>query len=202
MDNDPISVASFLRWIARAVGLAAFPAGIAASRDVFADDRPWRQIAGVAAAAAIVGVIVFILHALAIPFGDAGRSLASLAGTMSTESASWEARNDAAWVFYNAFVAPISAVLFAAIGVQAGCWASRFLARPVQRTLYWLIGLGLLVTGAGIWDTTYETIVLHTSANAWFAVFFTLLIPGAVCAGLALPTLALLGNIGLRERVE
>jgi hypothetical protein len=201
LDNDPLSAALFLRWMARAVGLAALPAGIAAARTVFADERPWRQIAGVAAAAVGVSAIVFALLALAMPMGD-GRSLAALARAISTGSESWETRNNAAWVFYNAFVAPINALLFAAIGVQAGCWASRFLSRPVERTLYWLIGLGLLLSGAGIWDTTYETVVLHTSANAWFAVFYTLLIPGAVCTGLALPTLALLGNIGLRERVE
>jgi hypothetical protein len=200
LDNDPVSAASFIRWVARAVGLAAFPAGIAAASTVFADDRPWRQIAGVAAAAVGVGAVVFVLLALALPMADTTRSLAELARAMVTESEGWETRNDAAWGFYNAFVAPISAMLFAAIGVQAGCWASRFLSRPVQRTLYWMIGLGLLISGAGIWDTTYETIVLHTSADASFAVFYTLLIPGAVCAGLALPTLALLGNISVRER--
>lgn len=200
LDNDPLSLAAFIRWVARAIGLAAFPAGIAVAQSIFAAERPWREIAGVGFAALGVAAAIFALLAGALPLADASRGLSSLARTMATESAGWETRNSAAWWFFNAFVAPLSALLFAAIGVQTGCWASRFIARRVQRTLYWLIGLGLLVSGAGIWDTTYETVVMHTAANAWFAVFYTLLLPGAVCAGLALPTLALLGTIGQRER--
>jgi hypothetical protein len=58
--------------------------------------------------------------------------------------------------------------------------------------LYWAIGLGLMITGYAVFDSTYETIVLHTAAYVDFAAFYTLLIPAGICAGLGLPTLALL----------
>ena len=51
-----------------------------------------------------------------------------------------------------------------------------------------------MVSGVAIWDTTYEVVVLHTSADASVAGLYTLLLPLSVCAGLCLPTLTVLSN--------
>ncbi|MGH7467859.1 MAG: hypothetical protein ACRENP_07695 [Longimicrobiales bacterium] len=58
------------------------------------------------------------------------------------------------------------------------------LPRPLRRALYWVVGVGLLISGAAIWDTTYETIVLNTAADASFAAFYTILIPAPRGAGI------------------
>jgi hypothetical protein len=54
LDNDPPSTARFLWWLARAIGLAAFPAGIAIAPAVFAHARPWRPLLPGLAAAGLV----------------------------------------------------------------------------------------------------------------------------------------------------
>lgn len=191
--GDPLSAPYILRWLARALVLAAFPAGIAIAPDVFDDPRPWRQLVNGAVAAAVVGIAVFaIMGVMAPTLSTEIRSLAQLLQEMNNEAGSWETRNDAAWDYYTTLFDGLTAWLFAAIGVQTGIWARHSVPRSLWRALYWTAGLGLLITGFGIFDTTYETVVLHTAADASFAAFYTLLIPAFVCLGLALPTLALL----------
>ena len=80
--------------------------------------------------------------------------------------------------------------------MQVGTWAEYALPRGLRRPLYWVVGIGLIVSGAAIGDTTYEVIVLHTGADASFAALYTLLLPLSVCAGLGLPTLAVFQNPG------
>lgn len=193
LDSDPPSWVRYVRWLARALGLAAFPAGIAIAHDVFAHPRSWRPLLAAAAAATLVAVILFALTGLVMPLlSEDARTLPQLANDMSTPTHSWERRNHAAWAFFSTLLVPLNALLFAAIGVQVGIWASYTLPFMLRRLLYWVAGLGLVISGYLVWDTTYETIVLHTAANASFAAFYTLLIPLSICAGLALPTLALL----------
>jgi hypothetical protein len=191
--GDPLSAPYLLRWLARALVLAAFPAGIAIAPDVFDSPQPWRQLINGAVAAALVGVVVFAIMGLVAPAVSTEiRSLPQLLELMNGESQSWETRNDAAWDFYTTLFDGLNAWLFAAIGVQAGIWARYALPRSLRRALHWTAGLGLLISGFGVFDTTYETIVLHTAADASFAAFYTVMIPASVCLGLALPTLALL----------
>jgi hypothetical protein len=192
LDNDPPSSAHVIRWLARAVGLAAFPAGITIAPIVFADERPWRLLLPAFAAASAVSVAVFVLTAVIPPIvSDRASTLPPLVAAMSGATESWETRNAAAWDFYTNLFAPLNALLFAAIGVQVGIWARYSLPLPLRRALYWAVGLGLLISGYAIWDTTYEAVVIHTAADVSFAAFYTVLIPASICAGLALPTLAL-----------
>jgi hypothetical protein len=128
---------------------------------------------------------------LAPLLGDGARSVPQLLHDMSPAGGSWETRNDAAWVLFTSVFAAVNAFLFAVIGLQLGAWVPRALLAPMRRPMYWAVGLGLLISGYAMWDTTYETIVLHTSADASFAAFYTILIPAAICAGLALPTFVL-----------
>jgi hypothetical protein len=192
LDNDPPSTASVLRWLARAVGLAAFPAGITIAPAVFAHARPWHSLLLALAAASAVSVVVFMLVAVVAPLvSEHARTIPQLVAAMSAAAGSWESRNDAAWAFYSNLFAPLNALLFAAIGIQVGIWARYSLPLPLRRALYWAVGLGLLISGYAVWDTTYEVVVLHTAADVSFAAFYTVLIPASICAGLALPTLAL-----------
>jgi hypothetical protein len=199
--TESLSAPDLVTWLARALGLAAFPAGIAIARGVFGHGDVLRRLLAALAAASAVGAIVFVLTAVVAPAaGEPARSLDRLAQVMSAAGESWESRNDAAWRFYATFLAGLNALLFAAIGLQVGVWASYALPRLLERALYWAVGLGLLVSGVGIWDTTYETIVLHVAADASFAAFYTVLLPASVCAGLALPTLALVRRVDLARR--
>ena len=198
--HDSSSPAQFVRWLASAIGLAAFPAGIAIAPAIFHGTHPWRQVAGALLCACIVGAVVFLLMAFGVPMaGDYAMEPSQLWSAMRSEG-DWETRNHSAWHFSLLFLAPFRASLFAAIGLQVGIWANRFPTPGLRRLLFWVVGLGLLVTGAGIFDTTYETIVLHTQAYVGFAALYTVLLPLSVCAGLALPTLALLSTDALTRR--
>lgn len=193
LSSGSTSAGQFLQWLARALGLAALPAGITIASAVFDDDKPWRQLVPLFGAAAAVSALAFALIAVVGPAMSAdARSLGRLAQDMGAAGESWETRNDTAWVFYTSLFTPLHTLLLAAIGAQVGIWARYSLPRSLRRPLYWAVGLGFLVTGYAISDTTYETIVLNTAADANFAAFYTLLIPASICAGLALPTLALL----------
>jgi hypothetical protein len=192
LDNDPASTARFLQWLARAVGLAAFPAGIMVAPLVFARSRPWRPLLLALAAASAVSGVVFLMIAVIPPLvSDHASTIPDLLARMKTPGGSWESRNHAAWALYHTLFAPLNALLFAAIGMQVGIWARYALPLPLRRSLYWAVGLGLLISGYAVWDTTYEVIVLRTAGDASFAAFYTVLIPAFLCAGLALPTLAL-----------
>jgi hypothetical protein len=200
LSSDPPSTLDFVRWLARSIGLAAFPAGIAVAPVVFADERPLRQLLRAVLVAISISVFVFVLTGLIAPLvSDESRPLSQVVAMMNSTSESWETRNDAAWGFYNSFFVPLNALFFAAIGVQVGFWGSFFRSSLLQRALYWAVGLGLLISGFAIWDTTYETVVLHTAGDASFAAFYTILIPASICAGIGLPTIARLQSGELRR---
>ena len=202
LSGDPLDGASLLRWLGRAFGLATFPAGIAVAGDVFAAPFRWRSLIGTIVAATLVAIVVLELFAFVVPLLDGRMPLPQLIQLMAEEGQSWETRNDAAWQFYSILFTPVTTLLHAAIGVQVGVWATHSLSRAFRRLLYWLIGLGLMVSGYSVYDSTYETIVLHTAAYVEFAAFYTLLIPLGICAGLGLPTLALLRGAEVRGSVS
>lgn len=198
LTSDALSSGDVVRWVARALALAGFPAGIAIGPAVFGDARPSRALWSVIAAATAMSVVVFLLTGIVAPaLDEPARSLGQLVRDMGATGENWETRNDAAWRLYTTIFAAVSAWLYAAIGVQVGAWSTHSLPRSFRRPLYWAVGLGLLITGYGIADTTYETFVLHTAADASIAAFYTLLLPLSVCAGLGLPTLALLRRADL-----
>jgi hypothetical protein len=195
MSSEPVSTHRVLGAVGNALGLATFPAGVTVAAALLAQSRRWRPLLHVIAAAVAVSVIVLALSIAAPPIGDGTRGLAERLRAMSDTAESWETRNDAAWAFLATLLAGPRALLFAAIGVQVGIWANFSVPRALRRPLYWVVGLGLILSGAVIWDTTYETIVLHTEADASFAALYTLLLPLSVSAGLGLPTLAVFRDV-------
>ena len=202
LNGEPLSILPVLRWLARALGLAAFPAGLAIASAISGEPRPWHQLLRALAAAGALSAIIFVLIALLPPLVDGQTpALSRLYAEMRLEEASWEQRNNAAWAFYTAFFSPLNALLFAGIGVQVGIWSPHSLPVSLHRAVYWAVGIGLLISGYAIWDTTYETVVLHTAADASFAAFYTVLLPASVCAGLFLPTLALMRRDDFTRRI-
>jgi hypothetical protein len=189
MGSEPLTIGRALRWVGSALGLAMYPAGVTIAPVLLAESRRWRLLPQLLAAAIAIGAVVLALS-LVVPHGHSTRSLVDLLAVMGNPAESWEARNDAAWKCVTALLAGPRALLFAAIGVQVGIWAEYAMPRALRRPLYWVVGIGLMVSGAAIADTTYEVIVLHTGADASFAGLYTLLLPLSVCAGLGLPTLA------------
>jgi hypothetical protein len=181
--------------VAGALALACFPAGVAMAPAVLGQSRRWEALLHVLAAAVAVTIVVLAVSVAAPPIGDGTRGLAEGLRAMRDPAESWETRNDAAWAFFATLLAGPRALLFAAIGLQVGIWASFSVPRVLHRPLYWVVGLGLVVSGAAIWDTTYETVVLHTEADASFAAWYTILLPLSVCAGLGLPTLAVFRDV-------
>lgn len=199
MLSDPFDPAQYARWLGRALELAAFPAGIAVARSAVTAGRSWRVVLETAAAAAIValGVSALVVWLPGV-LGDGNRSVSRLAMVMQTSGHSWEALNDAGWWYYGALLSPVQSLLYAAIGFQLGIWGARAVTAALTRVLFWAVGLALVVSNFAVADTTYETIVLRTAADVRFAVLYALLLPAGLCAGLALPTLALLrGPAGL-----
>jgi len=180
------------RWLARAMTLAAFPAGLAVAGRMLDAIPRWRGFAHAAAGAILFSLGVLLLSLAAPPLGDGARSFAALFATLRDAQQSWEARNDAAWTLLATVLTGPQTLMLGAIGAQVGVWARFSLPATLHRPLYWTVGIGLLVSHAAIWDTTYETIVLHTEADASFAALYTLLLPLALVAGLGLPTLTIL----------
>jgi hypothetical protein len=195
MGSEPQTTRRVIRWVASSLGLAMFPAGVTIAPALHGESRRWRLLLQILAAAVAVSAIVLALSLVAVNVNGT-RSLTDLLAAMGNPAESWETRNDAAWTFVTALLAGPRALLFAAIGVQVGIWAEYALPRGLRRPLYWVVGIGLIVSGAGIGDTTYEVIVLHTGADASFAALYTLLLPLSVCAGLGLPTLAVFRDPG------
>jgi hypothetical protein len=195
MGSEPQTTRRVIRWVASSLGLAMFPAGVTIAPALHGESRRWRLLLQILAAAVAVSAIVLALSLFAVNVNGT-RSLTDLLAAMGNPAESWETRNDAAWTIVTALLAGPRALLFAAIGVQVGIWAEYALPRGLRRPLYWVVGIGLIVSGAGIGDTTYEVIVLHTGADASFAALYTLLLPLSVCAGLGLPTLAVFRDPG------
>lgn len=189
MGSEPQTIGRVLRWVASALGLAMFPAGVTIAPALPGESRWWRVLLQILAAAIAVSAIVLALSLLAVNMNGT-RSVADLLAAVGNPAESWETRNDAAWKLVTALLAGPRALLFGVIGVQVGIWAEYAMPRGLRRPLYWIVGIGLMVSGAAIGDTTYEVIVLHTGADASFAALYTLLLPLSVCAGLGLPTLA------------
>jgi hypothetical protein len=192
MGSEPLTTSRGLRWVTSALGLAMYPAGVTIAPALLGESR-WRLVLQILAVSAAVSALILALGLL-VPSGDSGRSLADLVAVMRDPAGSWEARNDAAWKVVTALLAGPRALLYAAIGVQVGIWAEYGVPRALRRPLYWVVGIGLMVAGAAIWDTTYEVIVVHTGADASFAALYTVLLPLSVCAGLGLPTLAMFSH--------
>jgi hypothetical protein len=193
LSSEPLTPAEVLGLLARALELALFPAGISVARAVFTRPYSWRRWFAVLGGTAVVAVLLVELWGIAIPHTE-GMSLPRLAAAMNTAASSWEIRNHAAWSFYRGLLAPVYAVLMVAIGLQVGAWAPHALPPVLRRLLYWTIALGLIVARYAVTDSTYEVVVLHTNALVDFAAFYGLLVPAGICAGLLLPTLALLRN--------
>jgi hypothetical protein len=191
--DEPLTASRFLRWAPSVLGLAMYPAGVAVASVLIGESQPWRVLLHVVAAAVAVSVIILAVSIVAAN-SDSTRGVAALLATTRDPGESWETRNHAAWTLVTALLAGPRALLLAAIGVQVGVWAEYGIPRSLHRPLYWVVGIGLMVSGIAIWDTTYEVVVLHTSADASVAALYTLVLPLSVCAGLGLPTLTVLSN--------
>lgn len=202
LSSGPLSTTELMRWLGHAVRLAMFPAGIAVAGNMTAEPRRLRPWLGALAGAVVVAAYLFLLHAVAIPAVGNEPMLPQLVRDMTAAANSWETRNHAAWMFLAGLLTPVQALLLAAIGVQVGIWTPHAVAPPLRRLLYWIIGIGLAVSGYSVWDSTYETIVLHTSWFVGFAAFYTLLVPAGIAAGLALPTLAVLRGATIEGRTS
>jgi len=185
-----LEAVTLVRGLAGAIVLAGYPAGIVAAQDVPAGRR-WRSLLELAAGAGALALLAFALLAW-VPglVGGERATLSQLAAAMRANETNWETFNDAAWRYYSTWLTPVSSMLYSALGFQVGIWSGHAVPDVFRRGLYWAVAFGLVVTGYIVSDGAYETIVLHTAADAGFAAFLPVLFPLGLVAGLTLPTVA------------
>jgi hypothetical protein len=121
---------------------------------------------------------------------------------MRASDGNWETFNDAAWRYYSTLLTPVSSMLYSALGFQIGIWSEHAVPGLFRRALYWAVAFGLLFTGYIVSDSAYETIVLHTAADAGFAALLPVIFPLGLVAGLTLPTVAWLRGVVSSDRRE
>ncbi|HUF66280.1 MAG TPA: hypothetical protein VMM17_09905 [Gemmatimonadaceae bacterium] len=195
-----LEAVELLRGLAGVIVLAGYPAGIAAAKYVPAG-RPWRTLLELAAGAGVLALLGFAVLAW-VPglVGGERATLSQLATVMQANVGNWETFNNAAWRYYSTLLTPVSSMLYSALGFQMGIWSGHAVPGAFRRALYWAVAFGLIVTGYIVSDSAYETIVLHTAADAGFAAFLPVLFPLGLVAGLTLPTVAWLRGVVSPDR--
>ncbi|MFQ5679028.1 MAG: hypothetical protein ACE5HP_06180 [Gemmatimonadota bacterium] len=123
-------------------------------------------------------------------------------GDRSVEA--WRPVNRIAWEMDGTVVGSLLALVLAGIGVLAGAWARWTARRELRQAQYWALGLFLLVTTYLMGENSYELLLLHMAAPAFFAAWLPLIAPTMLLMGLALATAArLLGaSVTVGSRAE
>ncbi len=213
--RDPVH---HLRWLAGAMMVAAFPAGVAARR-VVRWEGPWLAplvtfgVVTVALGLAILALRGFIAPALTtdLPNEPASWSLghriaaaaeaeaAAAGATASYESGAslgaWIEANRIGWEVQMTIVSPLIGIAFAWIGALLAAWLPGSLRREVRHAILWGAGLFLFLTGYLMTENGYELLLVRTVGPASVTAWFPLLAPGMLALGLLIPTLARLAGV-------
>ena len=208
------TVARLTVWGGLALVLAAYPAGIAVTRQVLARERfRFRSLMAVSLAAITVCVLTFLLAGYVGPIvvqwvdpeaaaaGDpATLALGELRREMitavelaeqATESearALWLDANRLSWHYFSRTDSSLLPLLFGWIGIMAGYWAGMLARMEMRQAQYWAMGLFLVVATYLAGENGYEMVVLRAVGPAAFAADFRLIVPGVLVIGLGWPT--------------
>lgn len=214
--REEVRLLHAINWLAGALTLAAFPAGIAVADEVVRWTEPrLRPFLLFAAAAGLIGLLVIgvrgylgpalvrageppgaadrvEVEAAAIYLHDRPAALrqayAAAEARPAAAVAAWRAANRLGWNLDGTIVGGLMAAVFAWIGCLFGGWV-RCLERPeLGRAAYWALGLFLLVSTYLMTENSYEFIVIHMAGPALFAAWLPLIGPGMLLVGLAIPT--------------
>lgn len=201
-------------WAGLALVLAAYPAGLAVSREVLPDGPlVWRPVVEVTLAAAAVCVLTLIMAGYIGPV--VLRSLAdnATAGVMESGTLSlgelrdairesgeraqthpdgntiavWLDVNRLSWDYLRRTDGSVLPLLFGWLGILTGFW-SRLTPRPDVRQLqHWAIGLFLIMSTYLAGENSYELIVLRAAGPVAFTGDFVLIVPTLLLMGLGWP---------------
>ena len=202
-------------WGGLALVLAAYPAGIAASRKVIVGERlQLRSLVEVSIAAVAVCVLTFLLAGYVGPVVvrwvdpqavAAGDPVAMVLGELrremiaavelaeqATDSESrelWLDANKLSWVYFSRTDSSVLPLLFGWIGVMVGFWARMLPRMEMRQAQYWAMGLFLVIATYFAGENGYEMVVLRSVGPAAFAADFRLIVPGVLVIGLGWPTI-------------
>ncbi|MDX1395151.1 MAG: hypothetical protein R3195_12205 [Gemmatimonadota bacterium] len=187
-------------WLAGAAMIAAFPAGVAASRDAVR----WRgprfgplvAFAGLTLATAVVvfaldGWVEPMLTSSSWPFGDrlaaVGTAFESAEQVGTLEA--WRAANRLAWTIDVAVSQALTAGAVAWVGALLGAWLPAEWSPRVRFASFGGAGLFLLVTVYLMAENGYELLLMQTLGPAQVTAWLPLIAPGMIAVGLAIPTI-------------
>lgn len=201
-----------INWVAGAMTLAGFPAGVIAARDVVVWRGPWvAPLLKFAGATIAIAALVFAVRGFLGPAlitdqpGEPGtwslgervaaladaEAAAETAGTLDA----WISANRIGWEVDVTVTAALTAIALAWIGALLGAWLPPGLRRDLRTALVVGAGLFLLMTGYLMTENGYELLLVKTLGPAYVLAWFPLISPGMMAVGLMVPTLArLLGG--------
>ena len=201
-------------WAGLALVLAAYPAGLAVSREVLPDGPlVWRPVVEVTLAAAGVCVLTLILAGYIGPAVLRSLADSTTAGVMASGTLSlgelrdaireavvraqthpdgntipvWLDVNRLSWDYLRRTDGSALPLLFGWLGILTGFW-SRLTPRPDVRQLqHWAIGLFLVMSTYLAGENSYELIVLRAAGPVAFTGDFVLIVPTLLLMGLGWP---------------
>lgn len=209
------AIAHLPAWAGRALGLAAFPAGLAVSRDVLPDGLPSRSVLGTMLGLTVgLSVTTFALanwvgpaaqRSIGQDVGLNGVEAATMSyGTLRREVVSaidvaeqraevstiehWLPANALLWQHDMRTLGSVLPFLFGWIGVLVGFWTRLTPRADLRQAQHWALGLFLVMSTYLAGENSYELIVLNAAGPAFFAGLFVLFIPTMLVFGLGWPT--------------
>ena len=214
-------------WGGLALVLAAYPGGIAVSRQVLSRERfQFRSLVEVSIAALAVCVLTFLLAGYVGPvvvrwvdpqaatagdpatmvLGELRREMIAAVElaqqAMDTEARElWLDANKLSWHYFSRTDSSLLPLLFGWIGLMAGYWARMLPRMEMRQAQYWAMGLFLVIATYFAGENGYEMVVLRAVGPAAFAADFRLIVPGVLVIGLGWPTILSLWKQGQENLV-
>ncbi len=207
---------NLLSWLGLALALAAYPAGVHVSGEVFREgERLPRRVAAAAVAAALASVLMFGLGNFIAPVAQRWLTSQVAAEALAAEPAAmtltqlrsaareaaerarqaeageatrrWLVANRLAWHYVRRTDGTALPFLLGLVGLLTGFWASGFGRRDLQQAQYWGMGLFLVLATYLVGENSYELIVLRSVGPVYFAGDLVLVVPALLAIGMGWP---------------
>lgn len=212
---------SLVSWLGLALALAAYPAGVHASGEVFREGGGvMRRAVTVALAAASVSVLLLGPGNFVAPVAQrwlasvadvevaeaepavmtltelqaAAREAAEQARSAAAGAAThdWLVANRLAWHYVRRTDGTALPFLLGIVGLLTGFWASGFERRELRQAQFWGVGLFLVMATYLVGENSYELIVLRSAGPVYFAGDLVLVVPALLALGMGWPTVVTL----------
>ncbi len=204
-------------WLGLALALAAYPAGIRVSDEVFREgDGLLRRVAAATLAAASVSILLlgpgnfiapraqrWLTSEVSAEKLTAEPSLMSLSrlraaareaaeqasrAEPAAASQSWVEANRLEWHYVRRTDGTALPFLLGLVGLLMGFWASGFERRELRLAQFWGVGLFLVLATYLVGENSYELIVLRSMGPVNFAGDLVLVVPALLAVGMGWPT--------------